>query len=211
MTEYGSARAADQKRRIWRVSTVSLTIFLATFVFFDANWFASQWIPLVQTGATIGTALIILVQAKLLRVQNQVDALINLNERWDSCQMFSIRAAWAKTEGLRQTEAALEFLEEFAALKQRSVLDEELIWNSVLGWYAVHYFIYNEDNGNIDGIRKKWGDDSLYSALQALQRGYLKTEAERRQETTGCIRDRILSKKKDFVADERYRYELCVS
>jgi hypothetical protein len=48
--------------------------------------------------------------------------------------MLQLRSNWAMHENdLVSAELVLEFLEEFAALKMQKVLDEKLIWDSVLG------------------------------------------------------------------------------
>src|SRR5579864_412004 len=85
---------------------------------------------------TFATAFVIWWQVSLLRTQNQVQSLLKLNELWDSRRMLQLRSDWAKaSEEVDTSEPVLEFLEEFAALKRRGVLDEDLIWESVLGWY----------------------------------------------------------------------------
>jgi len=159
---------------------------------------------------TLATAFIIRRQARLLHTQNQFEALTGLNARWDSLQLLKLRNAWAQNEGVPSTEAVLEFLEEFAALKDRSVLKKRQFWYSVLGWYAAHYFIYNQDNGNIGKIREKWGDRSLYGALKGLTSDYLAFEAREMKERKEEVRERILRNKDKFKEDEQRRYELCL-
>jgi len=175
-------------------------------------WFEQHWIDLLTMVGTVSTAIIILWQAQLLRKQNQVEALLGLNKRWDSKQLLKLRRIWATSEGVPPTEAVLEFLEECAALsgKYRKVFNGNLIWYSVLGWYAAHYFIYNCDNENIKNIRCKWSDPSLYSDIQRLTLKYIAIEAKRLKQTRESIRKRILSYKKKFKEDEQRRYELFI-
>jgi hypothetical protein len=158
--------------------------------------------------ATLITALVIWWQAGLLRVQNWVDALIGLNNRWDSEEMLMLRCRWSEDEtNLVSTESVLEFLEEFAALSP-SVLKKRRVWGSVLGWYAAHYFFYNQANGNIRRIQDRWQDDSLYKELDRLFRSYLSTERRKRKIKEFEVCRRMTAVKQRFTDDERGRYAL---
>jgi hypothetical protein len=48
--------------------------------------------------ATVATALFVWKQAGLLRIQNQLQALIQLNSAWDSTRMRFLRSSWAEDE-----------------------------------------------------------------------------------------------------------------
>jgi hypothetical protein len=104
-------------------------------------------ISIVALVATIATAWYVRGQATLLRMQNELNALIQLNTFWDSEYIRTLRSRWAQDElrnhlgdsdrDLFSLEPLLEFLEEFAGLHKRKVLGDELIWDSTIGWHAV--------------------------------------------------------------------------
>ncbi len=201
----------ERKSRIWRAAAFPSTVFVATLVFLDPIWFGNNWLSLLQAGAAIGTALIILVQARLLRIQNQVSALITLTNRWESTEMLRVRARWGASQGLPQTEPILEFLVEFAALSERGVLDEGLIWDSVLGWYAAYYFAINNRNGNIAKLRLKWKDPTLYRELRALFRDYASRECGQTIKERRAFLSRIQNSVGKFIEDEKARYQMQIS
>jgi len=61
------------------------------------------------------TAYIIWSQAGLLRAQNELHAIIELQKEWNSERMLTLRSAWAVNEGdIERLEPILEFLEDFA-------------------------------------------------------------------------------------------------
>jgi hypothetical protein len=157
--------------------------------------------------ATAATALIILRQAELLRVQNQVQALVKLNELWNSRAMLKLRNNWTTNEtDLQAAESVLEFLEEFAALKQRGIFTDHLAWDSVLGWYAARYYAYNQWNGTIEKIRSEWSDPTLYKNLNQLFRDYIKVESQELRESEEILESNWRSQKKSFLEDEKKRH-----
>ena len=81
----------------------------------------------------LATALIILIQARQLRLQIQLSALIDLQREWESPRMRDLRTRWAKdSKQMDALEPILEFLEEFAGLRRRRVMSNKLIWDSTL-------------------------------------------------------------------------------
>jgi hypothetical protein len=140
--------------------------------------------------ATIATAFFVWIQAGLLRAQNQMQAVIQLDGVWNSERMRTLRGRWAADEGknrlgqddrdLDSLEPILEFLEEFAGLHKRKVLDRGIIWDSTIGWHATRYYFYNKENGNLGRLRDRWIDGTLYQNLDALWQDYLKAEREER-------------------------------
>jgi hypothetical protein len=103
-------------------------------------------------------------------------------------------------------EPVLEFLEEFAGYWSRGVLDDELVWDSTIGWHAARYYFYNHDDGSIDSLKVKWGGDTtLYQNLAKLWESYLKEEMRNR---TGLDRIKfeheIRNTKESFLEAEAY-------
>jgi hypothetical protein len=145
-------------------------------------------LSIVAVLASIASALFIRIQARLLREQNQLQALIQLASTWNSEIMRLRRARWAEDErrihiaeegrNLDALEPVLEFLEEFAGLLGTRVLDDRLVWDSTIGWHAARYYLYNQDNGNLARLRDKWQDATLYQNLSLLWQRYVEVEAK---------------------------------
>jgi hypothetical protein len=154
------------------------------------------------------TALFIWKQVGLMRLQNQSGSLISENSIWNSPRMCSLRLSWAIDElrdrlgpsdkNLNALEPVLEFLEEFAVFHKRSLFDDELVWDSTIGWHATRYYIYNWENGNVARLRDKWLDASLYESLGILWSRYLTVEARQR----GLKEDTLLA----HIRDTKQRF-----
>jgi len=155
--------------------------------------------------ATLATALIILRQATLLGQQNQVNALIELQREWESPRMHFLRSRWAaETTDLGAVEPILEFLEEFAGFRKREVLNNELIWDTTIGWHAVHYYFYNDENGNIENLRSRWRDKSLFQNLEVvLWPAYIENECKERGMNEEGIKQELRETKSCFVEAEK--------
>jgi hypothetical protein len=107
-------------------------------------WVGRHLVELIGALAAVATAVIIWRQASLLRQQNQLNALLSLQLEWESNRLRLQRSIWARsldgeTRNLLALEPVLEFLEEFAGYWLRGVLDNELIWDSTIGWHAARY------------------------------------------------------------------------
>lgn len=144
------------------------------------------WTMIATAGAAAAgvlTAIIIWTQARLLVVQNQINALIQLQGQWESERMRSQRSRWARRpEDLLTLEPILEFLEEFAGFKKRGILTDDLIWDTTVGWHAARYYFYNLEN--IKNLRRKWEDCTLFRNLEKdLWPAYLKNEICQRSNT----------------------------
>jgi len=167
------------------------------------NWL---WNVLTMLGA-VATAVIIYWQAGLLRAQNQVYAIMQLNLAWDSREMCSLRSAWADNAGdAEAAEPILEFLEEFSALLKRDVFNEELVWDSTLGWYAVRYYFYSQENETVERLRAKWRDPKLYEHIEGLWQNYRKREDAEWCGGEETFEQKLQKTRDSFVADEKARY-----
>ncbi len=76
---------------------------------------------------------------------------------------------WSRLEGI------LEFFEKLAAMFKMSG-DMRFIYESTLGWYAAHYFLFARSHGQIDALRRRW-EEHLYEDLENFYRFYLTREA----------------------------------
>jgi len=165
---------------------------------------------------TIATAIIILVQADLLRQQNQqaaeiasrqnqLHALVELQKEWNSERMLKLRSAWAANEGdIERLEPILEFLEDFARFRSDKFLTDEAVWDTTLGWHAALYYFYNRKNANIKNLRTKWKDDTFFEKLTDLWTAYVQEEKKRgRIREESDLEEVLLQTKKDFMKAER--------
>jgi hypothetical protein len=116
-----------------------------------------------------------------------------------------------KQENLLALEPVLEFLEEFAGYWLRGVLDNELIWDSTIGWHAARYYLYAQGDGSIDSLKEKWGGDStLYQNLAKLWGAYVKEEIKNRPGLDRkMVEQEIQQTKRAFFEAEGYDAPTC--
>lgn len=173
---------------------------------------------LAGTAGTLAAAWFIWKQAKLLRTQNQLQTLTQLYAAWDSARIRTLRSRWAEDElrssrlaeddrDLDSLELILEFLEEFAGLRVRGVLDDRLVWDTTIGWHAVRYFFYNDANGNIGRLRAKWLDRTLYQNLGVLWDTYRRVETNERGINEQELIKQVEETKPKFLAAEHNAYQ----
>jgi hypothetical protein len=174
-------------------------------------WIENQLVELVGAGGAVATAVIIWWQARLLRQQNQLNALLSLQQEWESDRVRKRRSKWAESlndqpDALLALEPVLEFLEEFAGYWLRRVLDNELIWDSTIGWHAARYYFYSHADGSIDQLRAKWGgDQTLYQNLEKLWKSYVKVELKKRRGLNkAALEKEIRDSKPAFLEAEKY-------
>jgi hypothetical protein len=173
----------------------------------------STFLSIIAIAISAATALFVWMQVRLLRLQNQSSSMINENLIWNSSHMCSLRLNWADNElknrlvssdrDLDALEPILEFLEEFAVFHKRRLFDDEMVWDSTIGWHATRYYIYNCDNSNIAKLRDKWQDASLYESLGVLWDRYLRVEARHRGITEETLLAHIRETKEKFLEAER--------
>ena len=166
---------------------------------YELYYLISSLISAAAMLAVTATAFIIQSQARLLREQNQVNALILLQQEWESARLHSLRTswAWAPLKEVAVLEQILEFLEEFAGFRKRNVLTNELIWDTTIGWHAARYYFYNKENGNIDKIRADWKDPQIFQNLEKeLWPGYIANELSER---SGRSEEHIKQELKDTM------------
>jgi hypothetical protein len=172
----------------------------------------STFLSIAAIAISAATALFVWMQVRLLRLQNQSSSLISENLIWNSPRMCSLRLSWANDElrnrlastdrNLDALEPILEFLEEFAVFHKRQLFDDELVWDSTIGWHATRYYIYNCDNDNMGRLREKWQDASLYESLGILWDRYLRIEARHRGMTERTLLEHIRETKQKFLEAE---------
>ena len=98
-------------------------------------------------------------------------------------------------------ETILEFFEKLASLFKLAG-DMPFIYQSTLGWYAVRYFLFTREHGQIEYLQNLWKDD-LYQDLKDLYAFYLRAEVGRSQKAQRAWEDQILTTEKRFWEQER--------
>jgi len=172
-----------------------------------------EWLSLLLMVASAATATIIYVQAELLRDQNnqgrlqdQATLLIELENTWRSNYFLALRSRWAKNqqkgeEDLEGLDLVVEFLEEFGVLRSLNLLDDNLIWDSPIGWHAARYYFYSLSD--IEKLRERWGGDpTLFGKLKSLWTGYLQVEQHERNLSPGQIEEELRETKDHFLKAE---------
>lgn len=157
----------------------------------------------IGSGATALAFLIICYQTSLLKRQIRASVLIEYEKTWRSDHMVHLRSNWASNgKDLDHLERILEYLEEFAGLQDKAVLDDRLVWDSTLGWHAARYYFYNQDS--IKELRNKWRDRSLFDNLEKqFWPRYLKQERTRRRVTEDKLEEELRATKQIFMDAER--------
>ena len=97
-------------------------------------------------------------------------------------------------------EAVLEFFEKLASLFKLAG-DMPFIYESTLGWYAVRYFLFAREHGQIEHLQNLWKDD-LYQDLKDLYAFYLRAEVGRSQKAQRAWEDQALTTEKRFWEQE---------
>ena len=163
--------------------------------------FTSQffWTAIISIAAVCA----VLYQAYLLTRQIKASTLVEYEKTWRSDPMVRLRSSWALNEkDLDLLERILEYLEEFAGLQANKVLDDQLVWDSTLGWHAARYYFYNQDS--IKELRDKWRDCSLFDNLEQLfWPRYLDQERKRRGVTKDQLEQELQATKQIFMDAER--------
>jgi hypothetical protein len=147
---------------------------------------------LTAAAAALLTFFAIWIQARLLKKQLQVQALIDLAKEWESGRLQGLRSRWGHDErDLVALEPVLEFLEEFAGFLKRKVLNRDLLWDTTIGWHASRYYFYNHYNDNFTKLRDQWIDPTLFQNLRdELWPAYVKKEIEARKKE-GMTREKL--------------------
>jgi hypothetical protein len=103
--------------------------------------------------------------------------------------------------GYFPSKGYLEFFEKLAAMFKLSG-DMRFIYESTLGWYAAHYFIFARAHGQIDALRKLWGEH-LYDDLEKFYNFYLAREAGRSRKAQKKWEAKRLATEDKFWEQER--------
>lgn len=147
-------------------------------------------------------------QARLLKKQIQLQAIVDLDREWRSKEMQLKRSlCWTEAGHPNQdnVEDVLEFLEKISSFEQRQVIPTRLVWDT-LGWYVVRYHRYCRNE--IEILRDEWThthDLTLYQDLEKLSMRLVREEAKTREISEDQVRNELDDPKirRSFIECER--------
>jgi hypothetical protein len=139
---------------------IALIVSSLSYSWGAATTFATLFVGLLA-------AIVVYWQGALIKRQLAFSTYLDLDKEWNSLDMMNARRNAHVDENIWDVsplEAILEFFEKLASLFKTS-RDINFIYDSTLGWYAAHYFLYAREHGRIKHLRALWEDD-IYSDLE---------------------------------------------
>jgi hypothetical protein len=148
---------------------------------------------------------VVVWQGYVIKRQLAFSTYLDLDKEWNSKAMVEARQTvhvpdtdeWDHS----RLEAILEFFEKLASLFKLAG-DMPFIYESTLGWYAVRYFLFAREHGQIEHLQNLW-KDNLYQDLKDLYAFYLRAEVGRSQKAQRAWEDQTLTTEKRFWEQER--------
>ena len=144
-------------------------------------------------------------QGYLIKRQLAFSTYLELDKEWNSKPMIELRQTVHAPRTDEWDHSLLGgILEFFEKLSSMFVLSGEMpfIYQSTLGWYAAHYFLFAREHGQIQGLRGLWQED-LYSDLEKFYSFYIRKEAGWRHNAQRACEVKRLSTEKKFWEQER--------
>jgi hypothetical protein len=193
-------------RTILVVSLIGLTLF--SLVLLIWSLLCPRW-DAAAVGATLFVGMlaadVVFWQSYLIKRQLAFSTYLDLGKEWNSPEMIearkSVHAPDSEHWDDSRLEAILEFFEKLAKLFKISG-DTSLIYESSLGWYAAHYFLFARQHGRIQHLRDLW-QDYIYEDVEEFYRFYLAKEAGWRRKTRLDWEAKRLEIEPKFWAQER--------
>ena len=126
-------------------------------------------------------AVVVVWQGYLIKQQIAFSTYLDLDKEWNSSELIEARQTvhepgtdeWDHS----RLEGILEFFEKLASMYKLSG-DMPFIYQSTLGWYAAHYFLFAREHDQIRYLCDLW-KDHIYQDLEHLYTFYLINEAGR--------------------------------
>lgn len=147
----------------------------------------------------------VLWQGDLIKRQIAFSTYIELDREWNSGDMLNARShvhvpatdEWDHSH----LEAILEFFEKLAMLFDVTAA-KPFVFESTLVWYAVRYFLFAREHGQIQKLRDTW-QTPVYGDLERLYARYVRNRAGRGQAKRRDWEEKVLSTERKFWEQER--------
>lgn len=143
-------------------------------------------------------------QGDLIKRQIAFSTYIELDKEWNSAEMIevrkSIRAPGTDEWDHSRLEGVLEFFEKVARLFDLSGA-KPFVFESTLSWYAVRYFLFAREHGQIQKLRDMW-QSNVYGDLERLYARYARERAGRRKGGKRAWEINVLSTEQKFWEQE---------
>lgn len=170
---------------------------------YSGHWDAALvWGTLIAGSVTAGA---VFWQGDLIKRQIAFSTYIELDREWNSPEMLEARkevhAPATDDWDHSRLEMILEFFEKVAWLFELSAA-RPFVFRSTLGWYAVRYFLFAREHGQIQKLRDTWQSD-IYGDLERLYARYIRNRAGRRGHDRRAWEVKVLSTEKKFWEQER--------
>lgn len=172
---------------------------------------ATAWMTLVLA---ITTALVIYWQGNKLKMQIQLQALLELDRDWNKREMRKLRAKACEIlkkipkKNLTEVELDIvehlfEYLEKICSFQKMSILESNSLW-SILGWYIVRYYYYGFEA--IKLLRKRWTNDydpTLYKDMENVYKKLIEREIKERRKNKEDLEEEFKKTRDNFFKSEK--------
>ena len=156
--------------------TVVLLLALVGAAYCRAWIVATAWATLL---AGLIAADVVVWQVYLVKRQLAFSTYLDLDKEWNSEEMLEVRRTVHPPDSEQwdysRLEAILEFFEKLASMFKLSG-EMPFVYQSTLGWYAAHYFLFAREHHQIQHLREMWRDQ-LYDELENFYKFYVVGEA----------------------------------
>ena len=138
------------------------------------DWFNIAIWSLVGTWVlVVGTLLLMLWQTIQAQKLNSANAVMNLQERFDSPRMRAARRHLSERilKQAHQDISNLEvitFFELVGTLTHRKVLEDDLVWEAFGGWVTAYYWALRDPVDMIGDLRKTMNDPLIFHEFEWL-------------------------------------------
>lgn len=180
------------------VALIKLIAAIHCRVWDAATTYATLFVGLVAADVVVW-------QGYLIKRQLAFSTYLELDKEWNSKPMIELRQTVHAPSSDEWDHSLLEgILEFFEKLASMFALSGEMpfIYQSTLGWYAAHYFLFAREHGQIQNLCRLWQED-LYTDLEKFYSFYIKKEAGWRHKPQRAWEVKRLSTERKFWEQER--------
>jgi hypothetical protein len=149
---------------------------------------------------------VVVWQGYLIKQQLAFSTYLDLDKEWNSASMIearqSVHAPGSNNWDHSRLETILEFFEKLASMFKLSG-DMPFIYQSTLGWYAAHYFLYADEHDQVQQLRRRWKEQEIYRDIENFFNFYVRQEVGGSRETRQSWIEERLATEDVFWEQER--------